>query len=112
MFCRIFFCNFVGSVYALLNTLANLKMPGETHFHHIGFKVTFTDPDESVCAVYQKHFRNDTNVGIKNESVKSLTGYDCLIVPLNSGFGLKNSFGLTSELLRYARYGIIVFVLI
>lgn len=76
-------------------------MTGEISLPNVGFKITFTSPDETICSLYQKHFRTDSHIAIKNVSAVELKGFDCLVVPMNSGFGLKCSAGLTSNLLGY-----------
>lgn len=67
----------------------------------IGFTLTFFDSNESNCTIYQKIFRNDDFVDVKNISIDETKGYDCLIVPLNSAFGIKSSTGFVNNILTY-----------
>lgn len=76
----------------------------------IGFTLTFFDPNESNCAIYQKIFRNDENVDIKNISIQETKGYDCLIVPMNSAFGIKSSTGFVHDILTYVKIFVNIFL--
>jgi hypothetical protein len=64
-------------------------------------KLTLADRSETVINTYQKYFYYDKNVEIKKKDVRELEGYDCLIIPSNSGFSAQHLTGFVRDLMKY-----------
>jgi hypothetical protein len=72
-------------------------------------KLILADKSESVISTYQKYFYYDKNVETKKKDVRELEGYDCLILPSSSGFGIQHSTGFVRELITYIFFCISIF---
>jgi hypothetical protein len=72
-------------------------------------KLILADKSESVTNTYQKYFYYDKSVETKKKDVRELEGYDCLILPNSSGFGIQHSSGFVRELIRYVFFFIFFF---
>jgi serine/threonine protein kinase len=64
-------------------------------------KLIIADKSESVTNTYQKYFYYDKSVETKKKDVRELEGYDCLILPSSSGFGIHHSSGFVRDLVSW-----------